>query len=77
LFDGGLDSNEYAKVDVFGTDLSDIGNDAFSFAASIDLNILTPKANLIGHYWVGSITFGQLFREQGSQASIPGGEVTI
>lgn len=42
------DAPEYTSVQVYGSDMSDVGNNAICFASKLDMNLLIPKATLIG-----------------------------
>lgn len=47
-------------VDTYGSDMTGFSAGGFVWASSMDVNILTPRANLVGSYFSGTIQYGQL-----------------
>jgi len=59
-----------SQVKVYGTDISDIGLHGSCFSGKIQMAPLVPQANLIGHYWSGEVTLGQLMSDNGSSVVV-------
>lgn len=48
----------YTMTDVYGSDMTGFAAGGFVWSAEIDLNILCPRANLVGSYYQGTIQYG-------------------
>jgi hypothetical protein len=47
-------------IDAYGSDMTGFSAGGFVWAGGMDVNIMCPRANLVGSYYQGSVQFGQL-----------------
>lgn len=47
-------------LDTYGSDMTGFSSGGFVWAADLEMNIITPRANLVGSYYQGTIQYGQM-----------------
>jgi len=45
-------------IDAYGSDMTGFSAGGFVWAGSMDANIITPRANLVGSYYQGTVQYG-------------------
>lgn len=53
----------YAKsmVETYGSDFTGFSEGGFVWASELEINLLAPRANFIGAYYRGTLSYGQLY----------------
>lgn len=56
--------------ELYGSDFTSFSAGGFVWASEMTANILTPAANLVGSYYKGTITYGQLVSKEDRETGL-------